>query len=146
MPSQVTNLSNFQVASPGAAKSSASVRSPGRSESGSATAVTRQILPGGNADTPVAAMQAASSEVEQVSAEELGRAVDTINAHVQNLQRSLQFSVDEELGRTIVKVLDSETDEMIRQIPTEEVLAIARTIQDMTAENRADGLFFEEQA
>lgn len=148
MPSEITNLSNFQPTSPGVARSSPSARSPSRSES-SATATTpgtRQILPGGNADTPLAATQPAGAGLEQVSAQELGQAVDSINAHIQNLQRSLQFSVDEELGRTIVKVLDSETEEVIRQIPTEEVLAIAHTIKEMSSESQAGGLFFQEQA
>jgi len=52
-------------------------------------------------------------------------AVSQANQFVQNLSRDLQFTVDEHSGRTIIKVLDSETKEVIRQIPPEEMLRIA---------------------
>ncbi|CAN0605577.1 unnamed protein product, partial [Ectocarpus sp. 12 AP-2014] len=42
---------------------------------------------------------------------------------------SLQISVDGDLGSTIVRVLDTETDELIRQIPSEEFLQIARYLR-----------------
>jgi len=83
------------------------------------------------------------------SREEINKAVSEINLHVQSLNRDLQFSVDEELGglgRTVVKVLDSETKEVIRQIPSEEVLKIARQLKDMIETNSStEGLFFKEQ-
>lgn len=41
------------------------------------------------------------------------------------LSRSLQFSIDERSGRTIVRVIDRATREVIRQIPSEEILALA---------------------
>ena len=41
------------------------------------------------------------------------------------LQRDLQFRVDEDSGRTIVTVIDSETEEVIRQVPSEELLRLA---------------------
>jgi flagellar protein FlaG len=49
---------------------------------------------------------------------------------MQNLQRELQFSVDDQTGRTVIKVLDSETDTVIRQIPPEEILDLARKLKD----------------
>lgn len=59
----------------------------------------------------------------------LQSALSKMTAHVQNLQRALQFSVDEESGETVVKVVDAETKEVIRQIPSEEVLAIANRLR-----------------
>lgn len=53
------------------------------------------------------------------------QAVNQVNQFVQNLSRDLQFTVDEYSGRTVIKVLDSETKEVIRQIPPEEMLRIA---------------------
>lgn len=41
------------------------------------------------------------------------------------LSRSLQFSIDDRSGRTIVRVIDRSTREVIRQIPSEEILALA---------------------
>ena len=65
---------------------------------------------------------------EQV--ESLASAVSNINDYVQNLQRSLQFTVDEVSGKDIVTVLDKDTDEVIRQYPSEEVLEIARRLKE----------------
>lgn len=62
--------------------------------------------------------------------ESLESAVSNINDYVQNLQRSLQFTVDEISGKDIVTVLDKETDEIIRQYPSEEVLEIARRLSE----------------
>lgn len=58
-------------------------------------------------------------------AADVEQAVSQVNQFVQNLSRDLQFTVDEHSGRTIIKVLDSETKEVIRQIPPEELLRIA---------------------
>lgn len=70
----------------------------------------------------------------QIDAEDVARAVSEISDYVQNISRDLQFQVDKQTGSTIVTVLDHETKEVIRQIPTEEVVAIARHI----AENAPD--------
>lgn len=68
--------------------------------------------------TPVKNDKKASAELQD--------AVQKMNMYVQNIQRDLQFSVDEASGRNVVKVIDSKSKEVIRQIPSEEVLALAR--------------------
>ena len=60
--------------------------------------------------------------------------VSQIYDYVQNGQRSLKFSIDEISGRNVVKVIDKQTEEVIRQIPIEEVLTIARTIAEQFGE------------
>ena len=60
---------------------------------------------------------------------QLQKLLGEIRAEVQNVQRALQFSVDEESGATIVRIIDSQTKEVIRQIPTEEVLSIASRLR-----------------
>ncbi len=57
-------------------------------------------------------------------------AVKTLNVHVQQLRRELQFSVDENSGRTVIKVLDKETKQVIRQIPPEDAINFARRLDD----------------
>jgi flagellar protein FlaG len=49
---------------------------------------------------------------------------------VQNVKRELQFSVDKDLGRTVVKVVDSESGDLIRQIPEEIFLELARKVKE----------------
>jgi len=65
-------------------------------------------------------------EDKQANSVSLQSAVTIMNEHVQNLHRNLQFTVDDDSGRSVVTVMDSETDEVIRQIPSEEMLEFAR--------------------
>jgi len=58
-------------------------------------------------------------------------AVARINDFVQVVQRDLRFSVDAATGRTVVKVVDAETDQVVRQIPADEILAIAENLQEL---------------
>ncbi len=62
----------------------------------------------------------------------LEQALDNLSTHVQNLQRSLLFSVDRDSGETIVRIVDSETHAVIRQIPSQELLAIEQHLRPST--------------
>ena len=78
----------------------------------------------------VASPQLNESELEK--GQRLEKSVSQLNEIVQSVQRDLEFSIDETSGDTVViKVLDTKTDEVIRQIPSEEVLAIARNIESL---------------
>lgn len=57
-------------------------------------------------------------------------AVASMNDFVQSVQRDLRFSIDEELNRTIVKVVDSDSGTLIRQIPEDVFLELARKLKD----------------
>jgi len=57
--------------------------------------------------------------------------VNRLNQAVQSIERDLQFKVDESSGDTIITVLDTKTEEVIRQIPTEEVLAVRENIETL---------------
>ena len=83
-------------------------------------------------------------EMEQVSQEEFANAVNRLNEFVQTIERNLQFSVDEETGYTVITVVDSETEEIIRQIPPQEVLEMAGNLMDTLA--KVEGLLLKEQA
>ncbi len=67
---------------------------------------------------------------EPRNTESLQVAVAKINDYMQNVERSLQFTIDEDSGRDIVTVLDKKTEEIIRQFPSDEVLVIARQIAE----------------
>lgn len=87
-------------------------------------------------DSDAAAVQQNSQNQDETQnqAEKLHVAVSQINDHVQNIQRNLQFTVDDITGKDIVTVIDSETEKVIRQIPNEEVLEVARRIAVNTGE------------
>jgi flagellar protein FlaG len=64
--------------------------------------------------------------------ETLQKAVERLNKTVQSsMSTNLVFSVDAETDITVVKVVDKTTGEVIRQIPSEEALAIAKSIGDL---------------
>ena len=65
----------------------------------------------------------------EATREQLDDAVSQLNDFVQNVQRDLQFEVDNDLGQTIVKVVDQSTKEVIRQIPDELALRLAENLQ-----------------
>lgn len=81
--------------------------------------------------------QASSQSADQ---SQLREAVSQINSYVQTVQRDLSFSVDEGSGRTIITVVDSESGKLVRQIPSEEVLALASYLQDMKQESAGSGV------
>ncbi|MGM0571616.1 flagellar protein FlaG [Marinobacter sp.] len=90
---------------------------------------------GSTAQTRSAEQSSEPSKAEKLQArnedqrEQLGEAVTQLNDFVQNVQRDLQFEVDNEAGQTIVKVVDQETKEVIRQIPDEVAMRLAENLQ-----------------
>ena len=62
--------------------------------------------------------------------ENLPEMVEALNARMQQMHHGLRFSVDDSSGRIVVKVIDLDTEEVIRQIPSEEMLAIMHQVGD----------------
>ena len=60
----------------------------------------------------------------------LKAAVDQIEKFVQSVRRNLEFSIDEASGKVVVKVIASETGEVVRQLPSAEALKIADSLQN----------------
>ncbi|MDH5479431.1 MAG: flagellar protein FlaG [Nitrosomonas sp.] len=87
------------------------------------------------APTPVAEPQQNMGSEQDVK-----QAVKQIEQVVSNLARNLQFSIDDDTGKTIVKILDAQTQEVIRQFPTEDAISIARAL------DRVQGLLFNDKA
>lgn len=61
----------------------------------------------------------------------LQEAINKLNELVRDGGRGLNFAMDEKLGRPIVSVKNSDTGELIRQIPTEEVVRVAHSIENI---------------
>lgn len=78
-----------------------------------------------------------STEVDKAA---LTTAVKKLNELVAPSLQSIQFSMDEEAGRMVVKVIDTSTQKTVRQIPNEEVLAFSKTL------GRLQGLVVRERA
>lgn len=74
----------------------------------------------------------------------LQKAVEDINAMVESKNRQLRFSVDDSSGKPVITVLDSESEDVIREIPSEEVRRLAARIQDLQSEiGMATGLLVD---
>ena len=61
---------------------------------------------------------------------EVEKAVRDISEYMQSVSRDLQFQMDEVMSSTIITVRDPETSEVVRQIPGEQVVAIAHYIAE----------------
>jgi len=87
---------------------------------------------------PVVSVEAATSTKDMADrglseAEKVKKAVKDIEAFLASSRRNLEFSTDEESGRIVVKVIASETGELIRQLPSEEALKIAHSLSDVNS-------------
>ncbi len=72
----------------------------------------------------------ASADKEQgVSRKQVEDAVSTIQEFVQSVRRSINFSLDDGSGRVLVKVTDADSGDVIRQIPSEEALQLAESLE-----------------
>ncbi|SEL55123.1 flagellar protein FlaG [Ectothiorhodospira marina] len=92
-----------------------------------------QVLPPA-ADKPIegaAPERPADLNNSAVLADQIEDAVQRINEFFQVVQRDLQFTVDDSTGRTVVKVFDSQSEELIRQLPPDELLAVAEYMDEV---------------
>ncbi|MBC7197371.1 MAG: flagellar protein FlaG [Deferribacterales bacterium] len=80
------------------------------------------------------------AEKRQPSEEQVKSAVEDLNKTLQNLNVKRQFEVDKEVDKVIVKVIDSEQKEVIRQIPSEEALKLSKNVREMI------GLLFDSKS
>ena len=70
----------------------------------------------------------ATAKKNNHSERDLQQAVTQLNDFAQTIQRNLHFSVDKESGILVTKVIDSKSNEVIRQIPNEETVALAHSL------------------
>lgn len=64
-----------------------------------------------------------------LSKENLNEAINTLNQVPVLKERNLSFSVDDLSGRSVIKLRDKQTDEVIKQIPSEELLKVAQDVK-----------------
>lgn len=102
----------------------------------------------GTASTATAKANASSAAVDtanstggaEPTSKELKSAVDKLNQSMTASAQDLEFSVDEDSKRTVVKLVDRNTHEVLRQMPTKEALEIAKSL------DKAMGKLIDSQA
>jgi flagellar protein FlaG len=89
------------------------------SRQGSSAAVSAgNTAEGGNARGPA-------------SVQEISAALQEIRNTIRPIASELSFSLEQDTGRMLVKIVDTETDEVIRQIPSEELLQISKALDKL---------------
>ena len=68
---------------------------------------------------------------QQKSLNDLQAKVSQLNDYIQSLNRNIEFSIDKKSGESVIIVRDSETKDVIRQIPSEELLDARRAVDKM---------------
>ncbi|WP_158967717.1 flagellar protein FlaG [Paraglaciecola sp. L3A3] len=80
------------------------------------------------------------------NSKQIDSAVSDISEFMQANTRQLNFSIDEGSEKQIVKVTDKESGEVIRQIPSEEILELSERLKDLhTDVGNAVGVLFNKQ-
>ncbi|MBV2136010.1 MAG: flagellar protein FlaG [Candidatus Thiodiazotropha sp. (ex Ctena orbiculata)] len=87
--------------------------------------------------TRVTAAKAEATEKQEAKAVQQSVVIDNkaLALNVENLaqmvRRDLEFSIDEDTGTQVLRVVDSETGELVRQVPPEQILHIISQIEEM---------------
>lgn len=80
-----------------------------------------------------------NQDKKKASLEDLKQAIDNLNKKLEILNSQLRIEIDKDTGIKVVKVIDKQTNEVIRQIPPDAVLKIAKYLDEVT------GLLFNEK-
>ena len=99
-----------------------------------------QMLSERTAGAVAPASAESSAVVEEATPTQVAEAVREINTSLQSRSVGLQFELDEDTDKMIVKVVDRASGEVIRQIPSEEVVRIAKVL------GKAPGLLVSQEA
>lgn len=72
------------------------------------------------------------NEESAMSRPQLEQVAEKLQEFIGKMNRGLEFSVDKDSGRDVIKVLDKTSGELIKQYPTEEVLSLVAKLSEAT--------------
>ncbi|MDR3416476.1 MAG: flagellar protein FlaG [Nevskia sp.] len=113
---------------------------------GMAGVIPSLVPPGGAAGTAgpaagvpapvadVAQAAAAAAAQKQQAAPDLHDVASALNQYAQDMHTSLHFQVDHTTGQLVISVIDTQTNQVLMQVPNEEALAIAQSLAHMQAQ------------
>lgn len=82
--------------------------------------------------SPVPAAPPVPQKTVEPQLEQVQQAIDRVKESIKpTLANSLDFQIDQSTGKTIVKIMDTTTNTLVRQIPSEEMLIIAKALTDL---------------
>lgn len=109
-----SNAAVFPTASSAAAANAGSVAAGAGTQTAQAVKPVKELKP-----------------VGEPTAEQVKDAMEEVQKAVTPVAQELLFSVDKDTGKTVVKVMDTETQKVIRQIPSEEMLVMAQQLDKL---------------
>ena len=75
-------------------------------------------------------MSTVTKNVSAPTDSELKKAIEVTNLALKQISSSLEFTQDKSTGKALIRVYDRGTNELIRQFPTEEMVSIAKAIDN----------------
>jgi flagellar protein FlaG len=76
-------------------------------------------------------IQRVSQSERGLSTDEIEQIVSELNNFIQIFNTKIAFEIDKETRKTVLKIIDAQSNEIIRQIPPEELLAISKRISEL---------------
>lgn len=88
----------------------------------------------------------AKNSNDVISSEELEQAIAVVADFINQPPRNVNFTKDNDSGKTVIKVIDNESKELIKQFPSEELISIAQKIQALHQEvGEKAGIFLDKK-
>jgi len=72
-----------------------------------------------------------AADTQPLTVEQLENVAQQLQNFVGNMNRGLEFSVDKDSGRDVIKVIDKKSGDLVKQFPSEEVLSLVAKLSDM---------------
>jgi flagellar protein FlaG len=72
-----------------------------------------------------------SVDKQPVTPEQLEKVAQQLQDFVGDMNRGLEFTVDKDSGRDVIKVIDKASGDLVKQYPSEEVLTLVAKLSDM---------------
>lgn len=119
---------------------SVSLQMPAAPAATATNAGTGAMLPTRGAPAEAESARPVEASTPAEKQQQLESAVKAVKEFTQPIANNLEFSLDDATGKTIVRVVDTSTKEVLRQIPSEEMLEIAQAL------DRLQGLLVRQKA
>lgn len=132
MAAEITNNLRFVTSNSVSSPRSKDVqhKSPSAVPSATPATIDRQDLPEPQQTKSTVAIAKGKTDFVEIAQEVLDKTVDDLNSFAQSMKREIKFSIDKASGKTIIKVIDSESQQLIRQIPREEVMGVMKSLKE----------------
>ena len=101
------------------------------------------VVQAGDAGATVQALAGASAADLRAQAAQVLQSANNVQQMLAKAAPNLTFSVDKDYGRVVIRIVDPETHEVLRQIPPEDILRMDKNLDQMIA--RLKGLLVDRQ-